>query len=232
MAGKIASSIGLHGFWGYSAGFDLLEAVNSVNKDDSEEVLNILLIQPSDIRHVLTTISKRRRHTKNKSFRPIHFYLLENPMEVIARDMLLLDVLFDFEVPIRQRANIFLEIFGNCKVQDRTCRYIDQKGVALRQFCAKGTGNLEDLVDLSCLKFRDRDNLEDCFKAYSRSMEFDMTSLRDHRLRGHYEERYDSRAAAADWDYHYALKVLYLLITVLIHMHYYYLKDRISQAGM
>lgn len=40
-------------------------------------------------------------------------------MEVAARHLLLLQVAQDWELPMRQKANVFLEIFGNCLVQVR-----------------------------------------------------------------------------------------------------------------
>lgn len=44
-------------------------------------------------------------------------YVWEGQIEVLARHLLLLKVAQDWELPIRQRANAFLEIFGNCSVQ-------------------------------------------------------------------------------------------------------------------
>lgn len=44
-------------------------------------------------------------------------YIWERQIEVLARHLLLLQVAQDWELPIRQRANVFLEIFGNCLVQ-------------------------------------------------------------------------------------------------------------------
>lgn len=44
-------------------------------------------------------------------------YVWESQIEVLARHLLLLKVAQDWELPIRQRANAFLEIFGNCSVQ-------------------------------------------------------------------------------------------------------------------
>lgn len=221
-------SIGHTGFWGYSASFDVLEAlvranatavggeeqdISSVGADDGEPI-RVLLVHPGDIRHILTTVSRRQRHHGAKSrlmpFRPIHFYLVENPLEVLSRSVLLLEALNDYEVPIRQRAAIFLEIFGNCRVQDRTSRYIEQLGHELRAFLAantgKGSGRLEGILDLSLLKYREKDELETSFRNYSRSTVFDMDTLRDHRMRGLYEERYDSRKNLADWDYHQHFK--------------------------
>lgn len=138
--------------------------------------------------------------------RPIHFYLLEDPIEILARDILLLEVLHDFELPIRQRTNTFLEIFGNVRVQKRTSKYIDRLGQQLRALVAHSVGNLSDIVDLSLLRYRDKDLLEDAFKGYSKSVQFDLDSLIDMRYRGLYEDRFDSRKALHDWDYHYTIK--------------------------
>lgn len=219
MADRISKSVGHVGFWGYSSTFDVLEALLRANgcadshaygNGSGTDPIRVLLVHPGDIRHVLTTISKRKRHhglhTSAQPLRPVHFYILESPMQVVSRDLLLLEVANDFEVPIRQRAAALLEIFGNCKVQDRTCRYIEQLGKDLVTFSATGRGRLEGLVDLSLLRYRERDDLEACFKAYSRSTVFDMDTLRDFRMRGFYEERYDSRKNLADWDYHQSVK--------------------------
>ncbi len=72
----------------------------------------------------------------------------------------------DFEVPIRQRANVFLEIFGNVRVQERTARYIEQIGDKMRAVAARGTSAL-GVVSLEHLKYRDRDSLENVLKSYS-----------------------------------------------------------------
>ena len=52
-------------------------------------------------------------------------------METLARHFLLLVNVFDWEIPIRQRATLFLEIFGNTLLQERTSRYIERKGKEL-----------------------------------------------------------------------------------------------------
>ena len=187
MASQLFASIGHYGFHGLSAAFDFAEAIDPIgNTHEVQDPLRVLLVSPGDIRHIVATIARRRRHrnSNDRPCRPIHFYLLESPIEVLARDILLLQLLNDYEVPIRQRASIFLEIFGNCKVQDRTSRYIEQLGHQLRSLVTDGTGKLEDIVDLSLLRYRERDDLETVFKNYSRSVPFDVESLRDHRLRG------------------------------------------------
>jgi dynein assembly factor 3 len=182
-----------------------------------------LLIQPGDIRHIIHTIANRRKHQANWSepLRPIHFYLLENPLEILSRDLVELQVFCDFEIPIRQRANVFLEIFGNCKIQKRTSKYIEQISFQLQEIMknsSKGrNSSLYDILDFSCLRFRERDGLELALRnlattSFSTSFpanttsSFDMHSLLDHRHRGLYQDRFDSRKALFDWDYHAGLK--------------------------
>ena len=206
---SLAKSIGLHGQWGFSATFDFVEAICKVRSNNiaAQSKIRLLLLHPGDIRHIMCTISRIHRHFPNPSTRPeIEIYILEHPIELLARDLLLLELLFDFEVPIRQRANIFLEIYGNLKVQRRTNNYIDQLGKRLEALLAKGSGVLENLVDFSMLNYRDRDELEKAVKAFDRSTVFDMDNYFDHRKRGLYEDRYDSRKAIFDWDYHSGLK--------------------------
>ena len=206
-AESVAKTIGHHGHWGFSSGFDFVDALinsNSSTVRSAEQPINILLVQPGDIRHLLLTVSRRRRHIEKFGGKlpHINFYLLENPVETLSRDMLLLQVLTDYEVPIRQRANVFLEIFGNNKVQRRTSEYIETLGKQLKILCAKGTGRLDNIIDFSFLNYREKDSFEAALQAYDTSFPFDMDTLFDHRLRGYYEDRFDSRKALFDWDYH------------------------------
>lgn len=213
VADQMVSAIGLHGSYGISSSFDFLEALDvssasSLKDGEQEEPLRILLVHPGDIRHILTTLARRRRHAVKESdrLRPIHFYLLEHPIEMLGRDLLTLEIIFDFEVPIRQRAAVFLEVFGNCFVQERTARYIERLGHEMRDLINDQSGRLEDIVDLNLLKYSQRDQLETVFRSYARVNDFDMSEYRDHRLRGFYTDRYDQRKALVDYDYYQTLK--------------------------
>ena len=55
----------------------------------------------------------------------------------------------------------------------------------------KFDGPLGNILDFSALKQRDRDALVDTFKSWRTDVEFDISSLRDHRLRAYYQDRYD-----------------------------------------
>lgn len=206
----LAKTAGLHGHWGLSSTFDFGEALSKVCAGEAvQSPLRVLLVHPNDIRHIITTLCRlnRTRAIGGVSLPEIHFYLLENPMDLLARDLLLLELFLDFEVPIRQRANLFLEVYGNLKVQGRTSTYMESLAQRLRQFMAKGTDSSpERILDLSLLNHRQRDELEDSFKLYDRTVPAEIDDYYDHRKRGLYAERYDSRKALNDWDYQNAIR--------------------------
>lgn len=192
MVDAVAKSIGHHGHWGLSSGFDFLAVLPKLGTTDNDRLLeakdpiNILLIQPGDIRHIILTISRRRRHCMGSlmDMRPIHFYLFEPVMEVLARELTLLQVLNDYQVPIRQRTNTYLEIYGNLKVQKRTCEYIEQQGRDLKLLSSRGRGKLDHVLRFDQLNYRDRDQFERALDFYSTSAAFDIDRLLDHRQRG------------------------------------------------
>ena len=159
----------------------------------TSSVLRVLLIEPGDIRHILFTIARRRRfRLPDGSLIPIHFYLLESPLEVLGRDLLQLQLICDNEMPIRQKANTFLEVFGNCKVQKRTALYIEVLGNRLKLLMKHmdkdkesmlSDNILDDIVDLSLLRYRERDELEAVFSNFSKSSVFKLDALLDQRFR-------------------------------------------------
>lgn len=204
-------SIGRHGQWGFSVSMDMLAVLPSKDWDNfpEEQVIRVLLVNPGDIRHILCTMSRRLRHRKNGKNIQVHFYIMEHPLEVLARDLLMLELITDFEVPIRQRATIFLEVYGNLKVQTRTNRYLEElSSRARRLLSSKNDGCLlNSILDFSALRYREKDLLETAFKSYDYNVKMEgMDGWFDHRKRGLYEERYDTRNSLFDWDYHSAIK--------------------------
>ncbi|KAF0698049.1 Aste57867_11297 [Aphanomyces stellatus] len=200
-------ALGTLGMWGFSPAFDLQEDVSppaDANQalPDAAEPLRVLVLSPGDIRHVLTTIARSRRWKK----RPLHIYLYEKAPESLARSLLLLQIVHDWEIPLRQRCNTFLEVFGNALVQERTCDYIQDKANQLVELVCNERGRLADLVDLTHLKMKDRDALVDVFQSWHVHVPFNIERLRDQRLRHFYENRYDYRNNLLDWDYTMAIK--------------------------
>ncbi|KAK1931528.1 Dynein assembly factor 3 [Phytophthora citrophthora] len=214
-------SMGTVSMWGFSPAYDVCSgfsewsksetgnAAASANSDAgseekiSAEPINVLLVGPGDVRHVLATIARRRRY---EAHRPVHIYIYEKAIETLARDLLLLQVAFNADVPLRQRCNTFLEIFGNARVQERTSAYIEEQAKLLVDLVYNECGPLADHIDLSHLKMRSHDDLIDSFRSWFQNVKFDVDTLRDHRLRHYYEVRYDYRDNLIDWDYTMKLK--------------------------
>ena len=107
---------GSHNFHGISPSFDAQQIYRTVFGASSsppssssstlkQQPLNILLVQPGDIRHVIKTVAQRLRHSSASSARPLHFYIHERSPEAIARHLLLLSVATDWQLPLRQRAS-------------------------------------------------------------------------------------------------------------------------------
>ncbi|KAJ8601360.1 hypothetical protein CTAYLR_005006 [Chrysophaeum taylorii] len=192
-------NIGQHALWGLSPASDVLAPLPTCVEDDPKVPIRVLLASPGDIRHILRTLSERRG-------RAIRFYIHEPSVEVHARHLVLLRVALDVELPIKQRASAWLEIFGNSMIQERTERYVARLAEELVDLVT-GTGDslTADAVDLSCLKFRERDVLCDAFRAW-RTSPFPLKDLWDRRLRETLGLRYDSRDTAFDWDYRLGLE--------------------------
>lgn len=212
--------LGLHSMWGFSPSMNLLklcfheEEIDLNEEEDVEsriegegnreeeerelEPINILLVQPSDPRHVIHTVSQRLRSglKEQKSIRPINFYILESETEVLARHILLLHIFFDSDIPIRQRAALYLEIFGNALVQKRTERYIADAGSLLRGLIYddkmySSDRSLKRITNFDHLKQKEKDEISDVFKSWKMENQYDVQSYRDYRLRGYYGDRYD-----------------------------------------
>jgi len=198
----------VHHIWGASPALDLNEVLAAhASLDDEAQELHFLLVHPGDVRHVLKTLAQRGRYPNpsldpNPSPNPnLHFHIMESAMEVQARNLGLLSILLDFELPIRQRASLFLEVFGNAFVQSRTSRMLAELGLSLERLLCDGDGFLRDFFDFSGLKFKDRDAMQAAFQAWGEDSSCDMETFLDRRRRYFFKERYDARRNMCDWAY-------------------------------
>ena len=190
---NITNGVGPHSYWGYGPSKDLVEFCSYSNKESEVDAINILLVHPCDPRHIIHTISRQCVRGSKGSDSRIRFYVLEPQVEILARAMVLLYIFFEKEIPIRHRAALFLEVFGNTLIQEKTESTLQEIGKKLIEvvYGDKCGGSLGDILDLTSLKHRDRDLLVDTFRSLGKDVTFDIATLRDHRLRGYYQDRYD-----------------------------------------
>lgn len=101
---------------------------------------------------------------------------------------------------------LFLDLWGNCMIRQRTNTYLQSIVQDLIQFITEDTRSksvLKDLVIVDGLTFKQRDSIEDVFSSYCENHPFDIEKDRDTRLRRHFKERYDFRKNLTDWDYQF-----------------------------
>lgn len=166
---------------------------------EGDEPINILLAGCSDIRHLVKTVSRRRRQHSGKRLR---FYLHEKHHEVLARHLLFLQIVNNRAIPVRERMEIFLSLYGNTLVRERDSTYVAEIASEFVELVTdNSTHPLASIVDLSQLKYKDRDVLQDIFKGWLNEVSFDVEAMREQRCRGYYRERYDYRKNMLDWDY-------------------------------
>jgi dynein assembly factor 3, axonemal len=105
---------------------------------------------------------------------------------------------------------IYLDLFANCLIRDKTSAYLEETARELIALVTedekKCKSVLKEVINFETLKFKDRDDLEEIFSSYLTCHKFDIETLRDHRMRGHFKERYDHRRNLVDWDYNMNMK--------------------------
>eukprot|EP00397_Hematodinium_sp_SG-2012_P021310 GEMP01022006.1.p1 GENE.GEMP01022006.1~~GEMP01022006.1.p1 ORF type:complete len:529 (-),score=76.52 GEMP01022006.1:974-2509(-) len=203
-------AVGFVQFWGNSPALDLLGEDLDVHtlpfhqnpekvEEAVDEPFNVLISGAGDLRHVLKTAAYHHRYAPE---RKLHIYLHDKQVEVIARHIILLHVVNDTEIPIRERVEIFMSLFGNTLIREKDEEYVDQVAGALVDFVAEAKGSkLADLISLAHLKYKDRDALQEVIHGWFKKVPFDVEALRDQRCRGYYRSRFDYRKNLMDGDY-------------------------------
>eukprot|EP00794_Sanderia_malayensis_P016957 gene16957-18664_t len=197
-------------WWGFSPALDL-QSCDLVTKSRDlkvvkhataaeKDTLDVLLVGAADFRHILKSIALRKRHKTKK----IKFYVIENNLEVIARQILFASIIFEpkEKLGLKEKVELFLELFGNSLVRPQTDEFLQTKANELIRFVTD-----PDYL-AATFSFKERDQLEGILKFW-RSTDrklFDICALWDHRLRHYLGTRYDSRYNTYDWDYMMKLK--------------------------
>jgi len=192
-------------WWGFSPAFDVLPAIPADATGDGPA--NALLVGAGDARHILTTLARRHRHPK----RPLHFYVIESSLESVARQLLFLHLALESPAALglREKTDAFLELFGNSFLRPPTRDYLTRfANLAIKLVTdADFATTTMPAVDLSPLKFKERDFLEAILKFWREEdvTKFPMHDLWDARVRQYLETRYDYRRNVFDWDYNMKL---------------------------
>ena len=119
---------------------------------------------------------------KKRRENPINFYIHEKQKENLARTVLFLTLICETGIAQRERMELFLDLYGNCLLRDKTAQYLQGIARELIQLVTeddKCPSVLKDLINFETMKFKERDELEDIFSSYLNVHKFDIEKLRD-----------------------------------------------------
>ncbi|OON23859.1 hypothetical protein X801_00229, partial [Opisthorchis viverrini] len=122
---------------------------------------------------------------------------------------------------LQDKTETFLELFGNTLLRENVATYLRHVASEFIRYDFVGRNELDptklfdrivtsfdsgdenlSFIDLSNLKFKERDILESIFKFWRKSdtKEFEINKIWDYRLRKHLGTRYDAIPNVFDWD--------------------------------
>nr|XP_040032163.1 dynein assembly factor 3, axonemal-like [Gasterosteus aculeatus aculeatus]XP_040032164.1 dynein assembly factor 3, axonemal-like [Gasterosteus aculeatus aculeatus] len=202
-AGRAPEGAGCITWWGFSPARDLL----STGPVRPEGDINVLLVGSGDPRHILKTISGLQNHEN------LHVWVIEDSMEVVARQLLLLYLALMPKESMgnNEKAEVFLEVFGNGEIrshtEERLRRAASQLTVSVAESLETAT---HPALNTALLKFKERDELARIFQMWTRprpsssssecAVPVSMSKAWDYRVRQHLGTRYDSKKNCFDWD--------------------------------
>ena len=204
------NSLGFVSFWGHTPGINVLKGIEDIDMNKHDKEINVLLSETGgDGRHLFKTLGDLCIDVDDERTQPINIYVHEQKKENLARVLLFLTLFCETGMSVRERTEIFLDIFGNTLIRDRTSQYLDSIVPELIQLVTdddKGTSVLKDILNFETIKFKDRDEIEEIVSSWLTCHPFDIEQLRDTRLRAHFGNRYDFRRNLVDWDYNFGIK--------------------------
>lgn len=193
--------------WGLSESQDLLaKYIKSRKIEGHPSELNILLFGAGDIRHVIETVAN---HQTSGSPCQLNFYILDGCVNVLARNILLLDIVLSSNpLSCLGRTHLFMDIYGNTLNRPSSADY--QRIFAESMIPVIAGGDVataySPILDLDGLRYRERDLLVDILSFWRSPKPFGVAQQWNTQLRNYLGQRYDSRKGAFDFDLYMELK--------------------------
>lgn len=218
---KIMDGAGSITFWGYSPSLCL---TNYIDKQSDESPIRLLLMGNGDTRHIFHTLALAKS--------PIHIYILETQLEIYARHLLFLQLIFssNSQIGLQEKCELYLELFGNMHINPHTEQYLKEASTQLIKHITSINGEFQFApnltIDTTLLKYKEKDFLEGIFqfwRAPPAKQPFPAELAWDGRVRQYLGKihinlqnknsifknflgvRYDTRRNAFDWDLHMKL---------------------------
>jgi len=202
MSGTLVEGIGQCAWWGLSPAKDL--AKDCLEKQGP---LRVLCVGAADVRHILKTMCSGRK---------VEFYVMETNLEQYARIMLLLSVALQPAscMGLQEKTELYLDLLGNSMLRGPSVKFLKRAADTFIKMVTDEGYQREVLpmLDLTAMKFKERDFLEGIFKFWMGDFPYEMDKLWDDRVRRFMGVRYDAGRNAFDYDYSMKLKERAVLI--------------------
>ncbi|XP_073427179.1 dynein axonemal assembly factor 3 [Dendrobates tinctorius] len=193
--------------WGFSPALDLQmqclqNTLEHLSTCDDVPELNILLVGCGDGRHLMKTICQARRWPQRR----LNLFVIESDLELLARQILFLTLALENpeQIGLQEKCEIFLELFGNSMVRSKTAAYLHDRCGRFIKYVTdpEYQQRVLPLLNMTSIKFKERDELENIFKFWqtSEAKVFPIERYWDVKNRQLLGKRYDSRRGAYDWD--------------------------------
>ena len=221
----LLNSIGFVNFWGVTPFMDLFKTERAILSQSNP--INILLSNANDLRHFLYTLYKLyvMKKEDDKEVPELHFYIHEDHVENLCRDLLFMHLITDRTKSVIERCEIIMEIYGNTLLPSRTIDYINSVYKQLISFiCGDKKSNpvYKDLFDFSCLTHKEIDEMVEVLSSYDSKIPYDIEKYRNDRVRYALKDRYDYRNNLFDWDYNMNLAKF---APIVRSQHYMYFRN-------
>jgi dynein assembly factor 3 len=108
-------------YWGYTPAINCFANVDFVDPTKDDKPINVLISEGSgDMRHLLKSLSDILPNIKEPRRHPINLYIHDTSKPNLARHVLLLTLLCETGMSSRERMEMFLDIFANSMIRDKT----------------------------------------------------------------------------------------------------------------
>lgn len=218
-------------FWGFSEALDLFDEYLNIAKEHcynaemqgvpidtqipetkAQMEINILLIGPSDPRHIIKTMAKMYKHKANGVTPILNFYIIDGCIEILARNIALLSIALEDQdsLNLHSKTHLFMDVYGNTLMRASSYQYLVGKTKALLKIVTDDMWleKLAPMLNIEGLKYRERDGLENALTFWlpREGHVFQIQQYWSARLRNHLGTRYDYREGQFDWDLNMVLK--------------------------
>jgi dynein assembly factor 3, axonemal len=174
-------AVGFISLWGFTPSIDFFKG--TPHKLESEEDVNVLISECADLRHILRTLSDNLPTSDGQPRKgTLNIYIHEKQKENLCRDLLFLTLMCERQLSMRERQEIFLDLYGNSLIRDKSANYLENIVKELIMLVTEDdrcTSVLKEIVNFGLLPFKDRDEMEEIFSSYLKKHAFDVEKLRD-----------------------------------------------------